>query len=316
MSPRNNAASGRVTVFDRKHECAFQQALDAVNCGAYFVDRERRITYWNETCQRITGFGVQDVLGRSCSDNILCHVDDAGAELCKDDRCPLRACIADGNPRVAEVFLHHKLGYRVPVSVRGAPVRDRSGKIIGAIELFYCNRRQRSVERRLSRLKKLAYVDPLTRVANRRYLDKALADSTKNARAKGMSFGVLLIDIDKFKRVNDAFGHIAGDGVLLSTAQTIEHAFRGSDLMGRWGGEEFLVLLPNVSLSVLKKLAERCRVLVRQSWTHSGGERISVTISIGGTLFRKRESVARLIQRADRLLYASKQAGRNRATVE
>ena len=115
--------------FRTEHQCAFKLALSALNDGVYFVDRERRITYWNEASERITGFSAKDVLGRRCADNILCHVDDSGIELCNDDACPLRACMATGQPRSADIYLHHKLGYRVPVSVSGSPVRDNAGKM-------------------------------------------------------------------------------------------------------------------------------------------------------------------------------------------
>jgi diguanylate cyclase (GGDEF)-like protein/PAS domain S-box-containing protein len=315
--PGVNTSTIPLPEFSTQHECAFQQALDALTQGAYFVDRERRITYWNKACERITGFSAQEVLGRRCADNILCHVNDAGIELCNDDACPLRACMTRGQACAADVYLHHKLGYRVPVSVSGSPVRDRSGNITGAIELFHCNRRHRSLERRLSKLKTVAYVDPLTQVGNRRYLEEALTRVARKTPSSGTTFGVLLIDIDHFKRINDSYGHSCGDEVLLSTAQTLQRALRGSDLLGRWGGEEFLALLPSVDLAVLQRIADRCRGLARQAWVECGRERVAVTISVGGTLFRRRrESIARLIQRVDSLLYESKENGRDRTTVK
>lgn len=311
MSASRLAAS----TFSPAHDCKFQQALDALSHGAYFVDRQRRVQYWNKACERITGFSAEEVTGRSCADNVLCHVDEKGTELCKDDRCPLMACMTSGEARMADVYFHHKLGHRVAIWVSGSPVRDHSGKIVGAIELFQCNGPQRAAQRRLKRLKKLASVDVLTQIPNRRYIETALSTAARKSSATGSPFGVLMIDLDHFKCVNDKYGHAVGDAVLLFVAKTLEHSLRGSDLIGRWGGEEFVAVLPGIKTAALKKLAERCRALVETSWVTAGRDRVGVTVSLGGTMFEQSDTVSSLIRRADRLLYRSKAKGRNRVTV-
>ena len=115
-----------------------RRILDEIQDGVYFLDTDRRITYWNRGAERITGFKSDEVLGRCCSDNILMHVDHAGLQLCKG-HCPAARTIADGSFQEDEVFLHHKQGHRVPVRVRTSPVRDEAGGIIGAVEIFNDN---------------------------------------------------------------------------------------------------------------------------------------------------------------------------------
>ena len=116
----------------------YKELLDRMSDGVYFVDRNRRILYWNEGATRLTGYQPQEIVGRYCHDNTLCHVDDAGLQLCFN-RCPLSACMGDGTPRDADVFLRHKQGRRVPVNVRVQPIRGADGAIVGAVEIFRDN---------------------------------------------------------------------------------------------------------------------------------------------------------------------------------
>jgi diguanylate cyclase (GGDEF)-like protein len=198
----------------------------------------------------------------------------------------------------------------------GAITRFAAPQIVGAIELFQCNGPQRAAQRRLKRLKKLASVDALTQIPNRRYIETALVIAARKSSATGSSFGVLMIDLDHFKGVNDNYGHAVGDAVLQFVAKTLEHSLRGSDLIGRWGGEEFVAVLPGITVTALKRLAERCRALVETSWVATRRDRVGVTVSIGGAMFEQRsDTVPSLIRRADRLLYRSKAKGRNRVTV-
>jgi PAS domain S-box-containing protein len=112
--------------------------LDNLFDGVYFVDVDRRITYWNKAAERISGYSKPEVIGTSCTGNILRHIDSSGCELCLNG-CPLAETIESGKSHESRIFLHHKLGYRVPISVRTSPVRDEQGKIIGAVEIFNDN---------------------------------------------------------------------------------------------------------------------------------------------------------------------------------
>ena len=104
----------------------YKDIVDNLYDGVYFVDRDRVITYWNKGAERITGYSAKETLGRACRDNLLNHVTANGIELCKSN-CPLAAVMQDGNPREAEVYLHHKDGHRVPIIVRATAMRDAEG---------------------------------------------------------------------------------------------------------------------------------------------------------------------------------------------
>ncbi len=291
----------------------YKRLLDEFYDGVYFTDRDRRIIYWNRGAERITGYAAEEVLGRRCSDNILMHVDRNGRSLCTTN-CPLQFTMADGSPRNAELYLHHKKGHRLPVSVRATPMRNREGEIIGAVEVFTDISPQIALIDRVTQFERLAYIDPLTEVANRRYTEIMLAARREEFERYGWPFGVLFVDIDRFKNVNDRYGHGVGDEVLRMTARTMVNSVRAFDVVGRWGGEEFIAIIANVTLADAQGFAERVRTLIEQSKLH-GDPPVQVTVSIGVTVARQDETVEKMVERADELMYKSKQDGRNRVTA-
>jgi diguanylate cyclase (GGDEF)-like protein/PAS domain S-box-containing protein len=288
--------------------------LDNLYDGVYFVNREREITLWNKAAERITGFTKAEVLGKRCADNLLCHVDQRGNSLCKG-ACPLSYTLGDGQPRSASVFLHHKLGHRLPVAVGVAPITDRGENIIGAVEIFRDDSATVAALEHLKEVEDLAYLDGLTRIANRSFLETFIVGKFNELRRLGWSFGVIFVDVDRFKQVNDTFGHQTGDLALKTVAQTLLKNCRSFDLVGRWGGEEFVCVISKLQdADQLAAIADRLRVLVESSWITLADCSLHLTISLGVTLARLQDTPENLIQRADDLMYRSKTAGRNRAT--
>ncbi len=293
----------------------YREILENLHDGLYFVDTRRRITFWNKGAERITGYSAAEVVGSSCADGILNHVDAQGVELCGGP-CPLRATIADGGAREAEVYLHHKQGHRLPVWVRAAPLRDDAGRITGGIEVFTDLSPRLALQAQVEELKKLALVDPLTGLPNRRHLEACVHARLAELRRSGVGFGLLFIDIDHFKSFNDDHGHDVGDRVLKIVADTLSLSVRPFDTVCRWGGEEFAGVFPHADAPMLHGIAERLRELVAQSRVEAGSGGLSVTVSMGGTLGLPADTIATLVKRADELMYASKNTGRNRVTVE
>jgi len=234
-------------------ESFYRDLLNEVEDGIYFVDPKRRITFWNKGAERITGYSAAEVVGISCADKILMHVDAAGNCLC-NAACPLKATIEDGNRRSAHVFLHHKDGHRVPVRIQAAPLFSRYGRLLGGIETFYdTSGRQVDVER-MRKLASLAFMDDLTGLPNRRYLDSTLKNRFADLKHNGWDFGLIMLDVDHFKRFNDEHGHDTGDKILQVVATTISKACRNFDSVGRWGGEEFLVIVGNADAECLSEI--------------------------------------------------------------
>jgi diguanylate cyclase (GGDEF)-like protein/PAS domain S-box-containing protein len=260
----------------------YKDIIDNLYDGIYFVDRDRTITYWNKGAERITGYSATQAIGRGCRDNLLNHVTANGVELCTQN-CPLAAVMEDGAEREAEVFLHHADGHP---------------------------------RRRLREMRRVAMTDPLTGIGNRRHLEGRLKAAIAVIQNGPSVAGLLFMDVDHFKQVNDSYGHTTGDDVLRMVANTLQYALRATDTLGRWGGEEFVAILYEVqSRDNLLAIAEKVRALVEFSRLDIVGHGLSVTISIGGTLLLPGDTSDLLIQRADELMYRSKQAGRNRVSI-
>lgn len=292
----------------------YKDLIDNLYDGVYFVDRERVITYWNKGAQRITGYSASQTIGRCCSDNLLNHVTASGVEACRCD-CPLAATMEDGIPREAEVFLHHADGHRVPVLVRAAPLRNEQGEIIGAVESFSSNAAVVNTRREADALRDIAYRDALTGVGNRAFLEGRLRAVVAEWDHKQANAGLLFLDIDHFKKINDTHGHETGDRVLHLVANTIRHNLRSTDSIGRWGGEEFLVIVDISDVNGLKCAAEKVRTLVEFSTLDLNGQTLAATVSIGATLLLPADDPESFVRRADRLMYQSKSEGRNRVTI-
>jgi len=293
---------------------SYERIIENLYDGLYFVDRDRVITYWNKGAERISGFTADEVVGKSCADNILTHVDSQGNSLCTG-MCPLAATIADGTLREAELFMHHKDGHRIPVSVRFSTLTDRDGIIIGGVEVFTDISNQEATKLRVKELEKLALLDNLTQLANRNYIEREIQSRLEEKKRLNVPFGILFIDIDHFKKFNDSYGHDVGDEVLKFVANTFVANTRPFDLYGRWGGEEFIGIIRNINGKELELLGNRVRILIENSYIIHENEKLYVTISIGATLVNRKDTIDSLIKRADTLLYKSKAAGRNCLTI-
>ena len=164
-------------------------------------------------------------------------------------------------------------------------------------------------------LNQYANVDELTGLNNRRFILEDYYSKVSTAKRYHQQFSILLIDIDYFKKVNDQFGHPIGDEVLMSVALDLENGLRESDLIGRYGGEEFLALLPMADLNEAQIIAERLRAQVANSDIFQEKYGFGVTVSIGLAELSINETELELIARVDKALYAAKNNGRNRVEV-
>jgi diguanylate cyclase (GGDEF)-like protein len=165
-------------------------------------------------------------------------------------------------------------------------------------------------------VERLATLDELTGIANRRRLFELGQREFDRARRYGTPLAAVLVDLDWFKKINDTYGHNTGDRVLAGIASTINRNVRTIDLFGRYGGEEFVLLLPEADRSSALEVAERIRALVQDLRFPTARGALQVTISLGvAHLSAEMPSLAALIDRADQAMYAAKQAGRNRVEV-
>jgi len=325
VAPMGSQADGRLYGVETPDSCEglwgirfssahCEKLIDNVHDGVYYVNRERKITYWNEGAAGLAGYSAAEAIGKDCADSLLEHCDEAGNPLCGNG-CPLSNVMRDGEPRTAEMFLRHRAGHRIPVSVRVLPMKNDDGVIVGAVEVFSDSTVKLKFDQRVSELEQLAFRDALTGLPNRRHIELKVEQGLQDHQRMGRLYGLLMFDLDRFKQVNDSHGHEVGDALLKALSQSVAQGLRPADIVGRWGGEEFLVLMPDVNAIGLGDLAERCRVLVAQSSVDAGSARVSVTASIGATVLSHADSPESAVARADELMYESKHCGGDRTTA-
>ncbi|NLM05789.1 MAG: sensor domain-containing diguanylate cyclase [Tissierellia bacterium] len=296
----------------------YSSILENLQEGIYFVDNERKITFWNKGAELITGFTADEIIGRHCYDNILNHIDEDGNKLCLQG-CPLHETLQDGKNRESSVYLHHKNGQRVKISANITPIIDEK-KIIGSVESFREVSENKPVlfdesdNYTKAELRIIALHDQLTGIPNRRYAESFLNSRVNEYNELGIEFGLIFADIDNFGSFNNNYGHELGDKVLQVVSKTFLSATRKNDLVGRWGGEEFLIIFPGINESDLIKISEKIRMLVENSILRENEQNLKVTISIGATMIRSGDNSHSIVNRADDLMYQSKQKGKNRST--
>ncbi|MFC1544558.1 diguanylate cyclase [Gemmatimonadota bacterium] len=295
----------------------YKNLLDKLFDGIVCVDRKKRITFWNKSAEKISGYSFHEATGLSICTEIFTHCPE-NTDNCAGASCPVEQTLNDGNMRESELYLIHHEGHRVPINCRIEPIHDSRGEISGAVQIFHDNSSRIAARTVIEKLRKLAMIDPLTGLANRRFLDRVLDSKTDEMKRYDLNFGLVFIDIDHFKRVNDHHGHDVGDKVLCSVAQSLSTVIRSSDIVGRWGGEEFLAVVLNLDRCELEVVAEKMRQSIEALEVSSGNAaQLQVTISLGATLASAADGLDKteILKKADELMYASKSKGRNRVTL-
>ena len=289
--------------------------LNNVHDGVFFVDKECHIFFWNDGAKQITGFDFSEVNGRNCSDKIISPVDEAGKNLCGDD-CPVKKSLSDGKTYSLDAYLQHKEGHRFPVSLRAFPILGEDGHVIAAAETFTEISPKFIMPQHKTELDRMQLLDPLTELGNRRFLEIHILSRLEEIKNYRIPFGLLYVDVDNLKDVNDTYGKPAGDQILRSVGQTIASNIRFFDTVGRWNSDEFLVVVLNVDENKLDFVGNKIRLLVEKSHIMVDTEQVRVTISIGATPAMRVDSLEILISRAESLMKHSKWLGRNTVSVK
>lgn len=293
----------------------YEMLLDQLYDGVCFVDEHDTVTFWNKGAERITGFTREEMIGQTMATSPLVHSGKDGAPLF-NGRSLVALSIEQKHPIERELYLAHKKGHRVPVVLRASPVLNGVGEPIGGLEVFSDNSSKLNAIERIEELEEMALICPLTGAGNRRYTQMTLDNAMEELKRYNWPFGLLFLDIDHFKDINDTYGHGVGDELLKMVVQALRGTLRSFDFIGRWGGEEFLVVLPKTTDEILRSVAERCRQAVEASQLQSEGREIRVTVSIGAIIPSALETPLQVLDRADKMMYLSKANGRNRVTMD
>ena len=290
----------------------YRAILDHVTDGVYIVATTRKIVYWNRAAEEITGFSAGEMLGLHCSESKLSHIDLSGSHRCTAG-CPLFWTMESAKEHHEKVFVRHKCGYRLPIMTHVLPIVEE-GKVVAAVEIFTRTSPKVYDDSLIESLSGAAMLDELTRLPNRRSMEGYLAYQMVECEKYGRTLAVLFADIDGIHHFNNTYGHAAGDLILKNIATTVRSNLKAGDRFARWGGEEFVVLLPGLDLDAAAVFGNHLRRVVASFLRYN---QQPITASVGAAIFHAGSDTAQaMFKRADQALYAAKAAGRDCLRVE
>ena len=316
----------------RDSESYLAQIVDGSSVATLVIDAGHRVTHWNRACEAMTGTLARDIIGTRnqwqafypsarpiMADLVLDAASENAVDRLYHGRFRQSVLIPGGYE--AEDFFPHFGDYGRWLFFTAAPLRNAKGELVGAIETLQDVSERRHAEEALreseERYRCLSQTDSLTGLYNSRYLHDRLPGELERAARYGRPLSLLVLDCDNFKSINDRFGHLEGDKVLQNLAVVIGQCLRRSDSAYRYGGEEFVVLMPEANASAAMALAERLRSLFAAHETVAqSGEIIRCTISIGVSRHLPSDTENSLIRRADDASYVAKQRGKNCVVLE
>jgi diguanylate cyclase (GGDEF)-like protein/PAS domain S-box-containing protein len=292
------------------HSLLRRLLLEALPFGVYVVNREARVVLWSEGAEQLTGYLRQDVVGRSCQEELLSHCDSENNPL-HGTMIPLLATLHEGRAASGEVSLRVKNGHFLPVQIRTVPLRDEQGRLIGAAEIFEEIRPRSRDDRRLSKLGAFGCLDGLTGLLNHSMIQARLKESLSLHLVYPVPFCVLCFTIDDLPGLRKRYGQAGVDAALRAVAQALENGLRPTDFLGRWSEDEFMGILTECSENDASKAGDRLARLVRNGGVPWWGDKMRVTISVGATAVLDNDTVGSIMSRAERALTQCAEAGGN-----
>lgn len=286
--------------------------FDSIHDPFSIIDRDFRIIRANDAYVRFRARG-RDVIGK------ICHkVVEGSDDVCKD--CIVKRTFDASEPVTDERRVVLPDGSEGWVEISAYPIFDDTGRVSHVIEYIrnISSRKRADDERRrlILELEHISRIDPLTGLMNRRALMDFLNQEVVRTRRYGRSLSLMICDLDNFKQINDTYGHSTGDNALQAVSRVFKGMARKADVAGRYGGDEFVIVMPETALKGAVDFAERIRLTTEGISVDNGsGGTLGITLSIGVALLRESDTTDSLISRADAALYESKHKGRNRVTV-
>jgi len=291
--------------------CTHLYILESNYDGLLLANAELSFVLSSSGAQRLLGLAPRDLEGKRPSNDVLPFAPAAKGQACNHDQLIERA-LRSGHPSAAVVHVRHPAGHVVEAEVQVVPLFDSHARFCGLVELFRDQSRSRLPGREYRDLRMAASRDPLTGIPHRGELGHQLTQLLERANADQWKapLSVIFVDIDHFKEINDRFGHAVGDIVLIEFARLLEQETYSGEVVGRYGGEEFVILCPDADLKQAYQRAERLRQAVGKLKLDELSD-WALTASFGTTEGIPGDTVHSLLNRADQALYAAKNGGRN-----
>jgi len=276
----------------------FRTVLESLHIGICLENRDRKIIFWNDGAERISGYRRHEVVGHSCRDTVLVECNDATCVLCSATTCPFHQSLYDGKPREARIQVRHRDGHRIPLRISVIPIRDTHGAVAGLAVSFDEQRYASERERRQHGLGVHGCLDKITGVPNHSFTQFHLRENLAGFLEYHLPFGIMRIRVDKLEQFRATYGREAADAILRVVAQTMQNSLRPNDFLGRWEEDEFVAILVNCSAGGLTKAVDRIGRVAHYAGIQWWGDHLSVTVSIGHAAAQAEDTIELLLARA------------------
>lgn len=286
--------------------------IESLYDGFYIVNADFEFVLFSPGLEKLADLQAIDLLGKAWTNNSLPLTNTEGTSL-SNSECSMNRVIANGKPMTSEFMLERPGGRLINIEVQSVPMLGEDGHLVGVAEIFRDLSRGLKRPQEFKDLKQAASIDALTSVANRGELETQLAImlSKFNKERTPAPLSLMFIDADHFKNINDTLGHSTGDDVLVEMARLFQHETYSGELVGRYGGEEFVILCPETDLENTVKKAERLRLALYNLKLDSLNQ-TQLSASFGVAEVEPGDTVESIFRRADKALYHAKETGRNR----
>lgn len=277
--------------------------LDYLEEGICFTDANKQIIYWNAGARKLAGYQTEETVRKTCR-QILAHRDTNGDKLC-DKACPLTAALQQEDPlQEKDLLITHKEGHYIATTVRLFPVYNKDRQPAGFIEIFAAKAHQRFGPDKVKALTKAAYIDSLSELYNKQYIENRLQTMLGEIPGKRESFGIIYINITGFRAINERYGVSMADKILKIVANTLSAGISYPNLIGRWHGASFIAIADTSKRSLLLLLADKLKLSVAESPLFLNGETIRISVTVGCAVSQTYDSLDYLIERATKAALA------------
>lgn len=284
--------------FFKDHPELYRDILDELQIGVSVLDLERKIVFWSDGAEQITGYSRIDVLGHLCTENILLRCDQKSCEMCGGN-CPLSAALHEAKPIESLGSIHTKLGYWLPVHTWSIPLRNEHGSILGIIQTFESEVAVNGPDPNDRSMKERGCLDEATELPNHAMMQSHLRETLATFTELHIPLAVIRLEVHQMGRFAAKYGQEASRSMLRVLARSLRNSVWSTDFVGRWSDTQFLIILSGCDQAALRTVSDRTAQMAARASIDWWGEELSVEVLMGCASAELGDSVESLLQRAE-----------------
>jgi diguanylate cyclase (GGDEF)-like protein/PAS domain S-box-containing protein len=285
----------------------YRDILDGLQIGVSVLDLQKKIVFWSDGAEKITGFTKLEVLGHVCTDNILLHCNEGSCEMC-NEKCPIAAALQQAVPIETMSFIRHKSGYRTEVHLWVVPLRDKNGSIIGIIQTFEGETAGHGADPNDRSKQEHGWLDEVTGLPNQPMMQSHLRETLGTFSELHVPFGIVFLEISNLDEFRTKYGQGASRSILQVLARTLRNTVWATDVVGIWSERQFLVILMGCSEEAMQAVSRRILRMLTGTTIKWWGEELSAKVLVGCTGAQMGDTVESILRRTQQAISGTRTA--------